>query len=79
MLRLTWKRQDFVNKVLLLENYAKYCLDPDGTGTNTFPMSEPEQQQIIMVLQHWVRVLAAPLALFPFEVIVCELWVRIQV
>jgi hypothetical protein len=37
MLRLTWKRQDFVKKNLLLGNFAKYCLDPESESE-----SEPE-------------------------------------
>jgi hypothetical protein len=55
---LTLKRQDFVKTVvLLLENCATYCLDPEPEQEQepepkTFPKSEPEPQQIIAVPQH---------------------------
>ncbi len=47
MLLLTLKRQDFVEFLLLLENCAKYCLDPEP---------EPEPEQIITaVSQHCLK------------------------
>jgi hypothetical protein len=48
MLILTLKRQDFVQIFLFLENYAKYCLDPDPEQKLKLFQTE----QIIMVPQH---------------------------
>ncbi len=55
MLLLTFEKAKFYTNILLLENCAKCCLDPETEPEpepKLFPNSEPEPQQIITVPQH---------------------------